>query len=104
MENSADPDQTNSSEACADPEGRTESPDPLKKHKNKRVLSNTGLDSLKNHKAIKPAFDVDHHRHASETPFKWRFAGGLMMARLYWYLDPPSPHQIKKTLSKLDPL
>ena len=23
-----------------------------------------------------------HHRHASETPFKWRFAGGPMMARL----------------------
>ena len=26
------------------------------------------------------------------------------MARLKWYLDPPSPHQSKKTLSKLDPL
>ena len=23
---------------------------------------------------------LDHHRHASETPFKWRFAGGPMMA------------------------
>ena len=24
---------------------------------------------------------VGHHRSASETPFKWRFAGGPMMAR-----------------------
>ena len=23
-----------------------------------------------------------HHRHASETPFKWRFAGGPMLAHL----------------------
>ena len=35
MENSADPDQTNSSEACADPEGRTESPDPSEKKNTK---------------------------------------------------------------------
>ena len=25
---------------------------------------------------------LSHHQHASETPFKWRFAGGPMMARL----------------------
>ena len=44
--------------------------------------------------AYKPAFNVGpHHRHASETPFKWRFAGGPMMARLKWYLDPAYPHQ-----------
>ena len=24
---------------------------------------------------------ADHHRSASETPFKWRFAGGPMMAQ-----------------------
>ena len=36
---------------------------------------------------------LGHHRHASETPFKWRFAGGSLMARLSWYLDPLSPHQ-----------
>ena len=24
---------------------------------------------------------ADHHRPASETPFKWRFAGGPMMAQ-----------------------
>ena len=32
-----------------------------------------------------------HHGHASETPFKWRSAGGQKMARFWWYLDPLSP-------------
>ena len=36
---------------------------------------------------------LGHHRPASETPFKWRFTGGPLMARLKWYLDPSSPHQ-----------
>ena len=39
---------------------------------------------------------LGHHRPASETPLKWRFASGPMMARFNWYLDPLSPHQIKK--------
>ena len=56
---------------------------PLENHKNIGFLSNTGPDPLKNHKATKPAFNVPgYHRHASETPFNWRSAGGLMMARL----------------------
>ena len=41
-----------------------------------------------------------HYRPASETPFKWRFAGGPMMARLQWYLDPSSPHQPKNQKQK----
>ena len=60
--------------ACADPEGgqvvRTPPP-PLIKHKNVGFLHNTGLDP-------------QHHRPASKTPFQWRFAGGPMMAHLYW--------------------
>ena len=28
------------------------------------------------------------HRHASETPFKWHFAGGPMMTQFKLYLDP----------------
>ena len=35
---------------------------------------------LKNLIGTKPM--LGQHRHASETPFKWRFAGGPMMARL----------------------
>ena len=27
---------------------------------------------------------ADHHRSAGETPFEWRFAGGLMLARHSW--------------------
>ena len=39
---------------------------------------------------------LGHHRPASETSFKWRFASGPMIARLKWYLDPPIPHQLRK--------
>ena len=37
---------------------------------------------------------VGHHRLASETPFKWRFAGGPMMARhwmLVWFFMGSGP-------------
>ena len=64
----------------ADPEGGR-GLDPLKTHKNIGFLSNTGPDPLKNHKATQPAFNVGgHHRPSSETPFKWCFAGGPVMA------------------------
>ena len=33
-------------------------PDPLKNHKNKGVLSNTGPDRMNNHKVTKSAFTV----------------------------------------------
>ena len=50
-------------EPCANLEGGQGSgppppPLPLKNHKNIGVLRNTGLDSLNNHKATKPAFNV----------------------------------------------
>ena len=44
-----------------------------------------------------------HHRLASETPFKWRFAGGAMMARYWRYLDPLAPHQLKKLVVRVGP-
>ena len=66
-------------------------PDPLKNHKNIGFLSNTGLDPLKITKLPRQHSMVGHHRHASETPFQWRFAGGPMMAQLKRYLDPLSP-------------
>ena len=65
----------------ADPEGGDRGSGPhLKNHKNIGFLSNTGLDPLKITKL--PSQQLGHHRHASETPFKWRFAGRLMMVRL----------------------
>ena len=46
---------------CADPEGGGgggQGSGPLANHKNKGFLSNTGLDSLKDHKSFKPASNV----------------------------------------------
>ena len=60
----------------------------MKNHKNLGFLSNTGPEPLKNHKATKPDLMLGHYWLASETP--WHFAGGPMMARLFWHLDPPS--------------
>ena len=72
--------------ACADPErgrGRGDRP-PLKNHKNIGFFSNTGPDHLKNHKVTKPAFNnvPSTVRQRNAISFKWRFAGGPMMARL----------------------
>ena len=60
--------------------GGPDSPPPLKNHK-KGFFSNTGPSLIKNHKATKPAFSVGPSSPPSEPPFKWRFAGGPMMAR-----------------------
>ena len=64
----------------------------LKKSQNKGFLSNTGPDPLKNHKATKPAFNVWPSSARQRNAFKWRFAGGQMMASLPCYLDLISPH------------
>ena len=96
---------------CADPEEGTGGPDVphLKNHKNKGFLSNTGLDPLKITKLQSQHSMLGHHRHASKTPFKWRFPGGSMMARLQWYLfdlDPLSPlkNKTKKHCKSWTPL
>ena len=87
--------QNSLSLSYADPEGRTGGPDnlpPEKKHKNIVFLSNSDPDPLKITKALpsqhsmfghhRHASELGHHRHASEKPFKWRFAGGPMIALL----------------------
>ena len=44
---------------------------------------------------------LGQHRPASETPFKWRFAGGLMMPAYSGIkLDPLCPHQLKTKQNK----
>ena len=63
---------------------------PPEKSQNIGFLSNTGPDPLKNLRATKPEFNVGIHlppafnvgpsSAASETPFKWLFSGGPMMA------------------------
>ena len=65
--------------AWADPEGAGGS-DPQKNHKNIGFSSNIDPDPLKITKLPSQHSMMGHYRHASETPFKWRFAGGPMMA------------------------
>ena len=74
---------------------------PLKNHKNIGFLSNTCPDPLKTPKATKPDSMLGHHRHASETRFKWLIVGGPMMAHLWWHLDPLSPLQLKKKVFRV---
>ena len=50
---------------------------PLKNHKNRGCISNTGPDPLKSHKATKPAFNVEQ---SLARQGKWRFAGRPMIA------------------------
>ena len=73
-------------------------PPPLKNHKNIEFLSNTGPDPLKNHKATKSAFNVGHHRSASETPFKWWWPAYSGI----WILPPLI--KLKKKLCQIGPL
>ena len=65
-----------------DPEGGGQGvrANPGKSQKYRFFFSKTGSGPLKNHKATKAASMKGHHWHDRETPFKWRFAGGLMMA------------------------
>ena len=80
---------------CADSEGggRQGVWTPMKNYNNIGFLSNTGPDPLKITKLPSQHSMLSHHRYTSETPFKWRFAGVLMME---WHLDPPYPHKLKK--------
>ena len=67
-------------------------------------LSNTCPDPLKklqNYQASIQGFG--HHWVASETPFKWRFAGGPIMARLELRLDPCFPHQLSVQQIRVGP-
>ena len=64
--------------------GGTRGPDPTPPPRNFQkysLFSNTGPDLLKIVKLPSQLSILDHNRHASRTPFKWRFAGGLKMAR-----------------------
>ena len=46
---------------------------PPEKSQNKGSLSNTGLDPLKNHKAIKPKINIGPSMAAIKTPLKIAF-------------------------------
>ena len=87
---------------CADPEGGTgcpaPPPPPLKNHFIE-FPSNP-----ENHKTTKPAFNVDHYRPTSETPFQWHFAGRPIIARFRCFLEPRSPQKTNaKKLIRVGP-
>ena len=65
-------------------------PPPPWKHKNIGFLSNTVPDPLKITKLLSQHSMLGHHRHASETPFKWRFTGGQRWPAfsIIWILPP----------------
>ena len=85
---------------CADPEGgprvRT-SPPPEKSQRNIGVLEKSV--SIQCWAII--GTPANHH---FVSPLKWCFADRRTMAHFKWHLDHHSPRQLKKTLSKLDPL
>ena len=84
--------------------GRRSGPPPRKNHINIEFPNSTGPDPLKITKLLIQHSMSRHHQPASETPFKWRFAGGPLMSCLYWYLDPSSPNQtIKKRCQSWTP-
>ena len=66
---------------------------PMKNHKNIGFLSNIGPDPLKIRKLPSQHSMSGHYQSSSEMPFKWHFAGGPMMVRKYWHLDPPFPQK-----------
>ena len=87
--------------SCVGLEGaQGDSDTPLENQKAIGFLSN--IDPLVCPKLPSQYSMLGHHQPTREMSFKWRFAGGTMMTRFYmqWYLDPLSPHQLKK----LDPL
>ena len=77
-------------------------PDPPKNHKNIGYPSNIDPDPLKVIKLPSQHSMVGHYRHASKTPFQWRFAGRQTMAHFFWHFDLLSIPSKKKSV--LDPL
>ena len=77
---------------------RGSGPPPPWKWKNIGFLSNTGPDPLKIEKLPSQHSLLGHHRSVpvSETPLKWRFAGGPTIDRFKCYLNSLSPHKKQK--------
>ena len=67
-------------------------PSPLKNHKNKGCLSNTGLDYLENHKTTKPAFNVGPAVNGASLVGRW-----WSNICVSWIISPP-PHTHHKNV------
>ena len=79
-------------DACSDPEGGgggTVGPDPPPPEKSQKYMVTIAILVRKiTMLPLSQPLMLGHLRHVRETPSKWHFAGGPMMARLKWYLDP----------------
>ena len=78
-------------------------PPPSEKSQKYRVSQRYWSGSPEKHKAAKLASNVGPSSVRQRNTFKWRFAGGSMMAHLSWYLfglDPFSPLKKKKKIKK----
>ena len=76
--------ESNLTNMCGSREGGGQgvrTPPPPENYKNIGFLNNTGPDPLKITKLPSQHSMLGHHRLASETPFKWRVAGGSVMTR-----------------------
>ena len=74
-------------------------------YKNAGFPSNARPDPLKITKLPSQHSMLGHHRPACETLFKWCFAGGPMMVRLWWYIvfGLTFPSSTKKNVVKVGP-
>ena len=79
---------SNSLKACADQEG--EQRVWTQKYRASQQYWSGSPEKSQNYQASIQCWAIIGNRQ-----FKLRFAGGPMMARLLWYLDPPYPHQLK---------
>ena len=83
---------------CGSRRGQGVRTPPLQNFKNIRFLSNIGLNPLKITTLQIQHSMLGHHRHTSETPFKWRFAGWPLMVRPaysgIWILAKVDPSDI----------
>ena len=66
-------------------------PDPLKTFKAIGFLSNTGLDPLENHNAIKLWPSSAHQRNAISMMFRWGAVDGPLLV-VFGPSHPPPPH------------
>ena len=83
---------------------RVRTPTP-ENRKNKGYLSHTAPDNPEISHSYQASIQLGHHGPASETPFKWRFIGGPMMAHFsdIWTSTKKIIKKIKKKVTKYGP-
>ena len=81
--------------SCADPEGGTGGLDPPPPEKSQKYRVSKQYWPWSPNKSQSYQASIQFWANM-RAPFKWRFGGRPMMARLWWHLDPFSDHQLIK--------